>query len=682
MFWSKLWLFLITLAAGLAAALALLAPRPLDRDLEQEAGARLTQAQQAAFQLLKINARRWMDTAAQVAADAVLVESLDQASSPRGPADLTLVHRTVQDRLHHFNNTLKVDLLVATDVRGRVIARAGLEEGEYRDFIDGFPLVGDALRGLRGDDTWSLGGKLYRVAASPVIARDKYAGALVVGQEVGSELAQSMKQVLELDVAFLLRGRVLASSTQSQVVQKLPMLPPLNDDKQLVEMQRVGHSPPLSVEAPSEDKPYLVMLAPFVGEASGHKATFALLLPRPGAPPLGAMLQGLIQPSELKSLPWMSLAPIGGGLIIALVLGLVLMRLEADRPLKRMAREAQALARGEIARLDDDKHPGKLGTVARAVNTTLDRLASTRGPQPLVRNPDAVLRAAGPAGLSGPTAFGPGNPEPPIRTPTPKTPLPPAAPPPPSPSMSGQGMFAEPSDSGTDGGSLLTGPSISRPTVDLRPVGEVKPTLDFRPAVRKPAPPSPSPSPSPSDGEYDAPPTGEGSVPTSPKMQLQPLGDTDAQPTHVPMHKRDEGPDMVDAPELLPALHSSALPALPTQPDARGFYDEVTTSASSAGLLAKIVAQEKQIAEKEHLPPPTSPAEGLLEAELRQVYHDFIETKQRLGEPTEGVTYDKFVVKLRANRQQLITRYGCKSVKFQVYVKDGKAALKATPVSA
>src|SRR6185369_11423006 len=155
--------------------------------------------------------RKWMDTAAQVATDAVLVESLEQAT--RGPADLGLVHKTVQERLRYFNDKMRVDVVIATDGKGRVIARAGLDEGEYKDSVDGFPLVGDALRGLRGDDTWSLGGRLYRVAASPVIARDRYAGALVVGQEVGGELAQSMKQVLDVDVAFLLLGRVLASSS-------------------------------------------------------------------------------------------------------------------------------------------------------------------------------------------------------------------------------------------------------------------------------------------------------------------------------------------------------------------------------------------------------------------------------------------------------------------------------------
>ena len=94
-----------------------------------------------------------------------------------------------------------------------------------------------------------------------------------------------------------------------------------------------------------------------------------------------------------------------------------------------------------------------------------------------------------------------------------------------------------------------------------------------------------------------------------------------------------------------------------------------------------------------------SPTEALLRAarEVSQVAPNPVETRssrssgrsiatssrpsRRCGEPTEGVTYDKFSGKLRANRQQLISRYACKSVKFQVYVKDGKAALKATPVT-
>ena len=35
---------------------------------------------------------------------------------------------------------------------------------------------------------------------------------------------------------------------------------------------------------------------------------------------------------------------------------------------------------------------------------------------------------------------------------------------------------------------------------------------------------------------------------------------------------------------------------------------------------------------------------------------------------------------LRKNKEQLVAKYNCRTVRFQVYVKDGKAALKATPV--
>jgi hypothetical protein len=93
MFWSKLWLLLVTLVAGLAVALLMLLPSVLGKDLERETGARLERAQHAASLLLKVNARKWMDTSAQVATDPVLVEALEQAT--RGPADLALVHKTV-----------------------------------------------------------------------------------------------------------------------------------------------------------------------------------------------------------------------------------------------------------------------------------------------------------------------------------------------------------------------------------------------------------------------------------------------------------------------------------------------------------------------------------------------------------------------------------------------------------
>src|SRR5262249_49849418 len=82
-------------------------------------------------------------------------------------------------------------------------------------------------------------------------------------------------------------------------------------------------------------------------------------------------------------------------------------------------------------------------------------------------------------------------------------------------------------------------------------------------------------------------------------------------------------------------------------------------------------------------PPELPPSPSLPDGEdvyFRQVYDDFIELKKKCGESVESLTFEKFSVKLVQNRDQLIAKYACKAVKFQVYVKDGKAALKATPI--
>jgi hypothetical protein len=66
--------------------------------------------------------------------------------------------------------------------------------------------------------------------------------------------------------------------------------------------------------------------------------------------------------------------------------------------------------------------------------------------------------------------------------------------------------------------------------------------------------------------------------------------------------------------------------------------------------------------------------------EWLSVYDDFVRTKRQCGETVDGLTFEKFSSKLRSNRDTLVERHGCKRVKFSVYVKDGRASLKATPV--
>ncbi len=85
-------------------------------------------------------------------------------------------------------------------------------------------------------------------------------------------------------------------------------------------------------------------------------------------------------------------------------------------------------------------------------------------------------------------------------------------------------------------------------------------------------------------------------------------------------------------------------------------------------------------------PPPRSqeqpaPSAGETKEETwRRVYEEFVALKQQCGEKVDGLTYEKFEGTLKKNEDALIQRHGASAVKFSVYVKDGKAALKASPI--
>ncbi|MEM6296969.1 MAG: MXAN_5187 C-terminal domain-containing protein, partial [Myxococcota bacterium] len=77
-------------------------------------------------------------------------------------------------------------------------------------------------------------------------------------------------------------------------------------------------------------------------------------------------------------------------------------------------------------------------------------------------------------------------------------------------------------------------------------------------------------------------------------------------------------------------------------------------------------------------PPAPAPAAADPDEDFHEIFEEFVQVKQACGEPTENLTYDRFAAKLRKNERDLKKkRPNIKRVQFSVYVKDGKAALKA-----
>ena len=184
-------------------------------------------------------------------------------------------------------------------------------------------------------------------------------------------------------------------------------------------------------------------------------------------------------------------------------------------------------------------------------------------------------------------------------------------------------------------------------------------TTSLRCSTRcRPADPTPPPIRPPSQRLSPSPATPPRPVPPKPPPAPEPL-DYDHQPTTAyPV------PNLPDF-NLPPA--SALGPAANAIPEATRVQDV------SADLLAS-----SRVSGPRPLPLPKAGAPD--EVHFQDVFHEFLAVRERCGEGGDGLTFEKFAGKLRKNRDQLVQKYGCRTVRFQVYVKDGRAALKATPV--
>jgi hypothetical protein len=84
------------------------------------------------------------------------------------------------------------------------------------------------------------------------------------------------------------------------------------------------------------------------------------------------------------------------------------------------------------------------------------------------------------------------------------------------------------------------------------------------------------------------------------------------------------------------------------------------------------------------VPAPTelvraSAADDPLEQQLPALHQEFLVARRESGEGVEGVTFERFARKVRKIRDELKAQHTCDDVRFEVWVRGGRAALKAHP---
>lgn len=586
MFLSKIWFILVGLLAGVSVTAAFVAPRPADRRIEQLEGQRLDRAQYAAEQMLKTDARRWIDYVAKLGRDAALADSLD--SSTRGAGEPRVLHDTVRTRLKGLvpdRVSIGIESLIAVDGKGRVVARIGDDEGEFGESIVGAEVVADALRGFVSDDVWGASNRLRRVGAAPVLSkgRDRVVGALVVAVETGKRMAEMWKHNLGVDVAIVLGSNVVSATQPEALLNGLPELIAQRANE-IAEHKR-SRAMPFYMGA----ERFLVVAAPFIGEASEQRAYYVLLNKKaPESNPWALLSATSADDLGWGKFPWIAL---GGGLLVVIGVGLGLQRLEVEGPLHRLRAEVQALAHNEIQKIGDTRYSGKLGGIARDINATVERFTHAPVPKSETAKKD-IASILGNVSANG-KSF-----ELPRSAPTP----------PPNPAAVAASLFGAPKASTV----MPAGPlsvSVPSPAAGI-PAGPLSVSLPSS------SPPSSPPAPEP----------------------------------------RSITPPPVPVPPIFAAVATATPPA-----------PAVVTGAVAAASPDRDAITAELPLERD-------------EVHFRQVFDEYLALRAKCGESITAVTMEKFREKLISNREQLVNKYGCRTARFSVYVKDGKAAIRATPV--
>ena len=624
MLFSKVWMFLLAVALAVAFGTAFLAPRPASREATRYYAENLDRSQHSAQLMLRIEARKWMDIATKVAMDRTLIEGMEQASD--GVSNVQQIKQRLNNRVVQILSRLERDqrpkLVITVDIKGKQIYRMSPNDPGYvpgKVGLIGYPLVEDALRGYRRDDLWNIDGKLFMLAATPIISRAKgrYVGALILGEQIDDAFARKFKKHLgNLEVAFFLRGKLVGSTANSQGVVRLPTR--YGSKQRQAEVAKNGRS--MTVLVKDGDATFYTIMTPLPGEASLHQAFYAVFKTPPptiGLPEAVRMLGG----SDLTSghFPWLLL---GGGLLGVLVVGFLLMFWEVNMPVGRLHSDLKKLAQGEALRLDPKNFSGKFRLITQSINKGLER-AHKQAPLGITRD--------------GSTA-----------------------------------EADQPEDRGKRDRSSKKAKPMKARADEMPPMAvEEKPARRVAPMELAPEEPGLDESLGPG------------------VRSLGGLGDPEDAPTEIQVQPRfGEEDDRLprDTDVAQPLLGGGAAQAFgePTpipagiEAEVGGSHREVQIPESERSPLEQSAADSVVSSAPWQGEAPTNEAE--LEPYMDKVYEEFMSVKRQCGEDTSNLTYERFRKKLSKNRKALMERYECRTVKFQVYIKDGKAALKATPI--
>ena len=649
---SRIWYVILAILLAAAYYIVSLAVGQYNRRNASAMDETLKADSQVVSWAMQVDARRRLDV--------LLLAAVDPASSKalKGANGKETVPPASRDEgakaLKAFNDKLpaeyKNDAVFLTDREGRLVAQIGYEQvGAYPEFeLGGYAAVFDALHGFLRDDTWVWGGRIARVVTRPV--EDEVGqpplGAVIGVRWVDKGFAKEIGKRTRTNIAFYALGNSVASAASTEGFEEQSLEALGGDLKAVGEDKGFKESGRTDVRPLGTDDKGGVIFVRLPGDGWELGAGFAVARQKVSiAGPLGFINGADDQDKRNVKLWIVALVVLGASLF-----GILFSFLEHTMPMGEMRKQAEKLKGGELDVLQLPRFRAGFRQIASDINVGIQRVVEKGGGT--ARKPADLESILGPV--------------------------------PAQPSMS---AFSFPMNDPSSSQQLPNVQGGFNPPGSQPGPGQPGPGNRFGGAPPPQAQPSRPGAPPPANARPGTPGPG---VP----MAGAPGGPAPGFPN--PGHDRTMAmgnpqspagpPPPFNAPAPLPAagslgatlaaspagLQGATVPAfVPPAPSASNGgggdnEEEQTMVAQPSADLIAATGGHGTVAD---------PA-----AEWHQVYEEFLRTKRECNEPTDGLTFEKFQQTLKKNRDALMQRHGCKRVKFSVYVKEGRASLKATPV--